>query len=150
MCRLTVWLGLAVLFSGCGGGTPSGKPLPKTVAVSGLLSLDGKPLSSAVVTFVPTGSTKGVECTGVTDDAGKFTLTQLRGESGAPPGEYRVVVNRYVKTGGVPVALGAGEFPADVGAVESLPPRYSSPTESSLTATVPEKGGEIPLNLKGK
>ncbi len=78
-------------------------------------------LSAAMVTSVPSGSTKGVECTGFTDEAGKFSLTWLRGGSGAPPGEYRVGVNRFVKGDGKPVVLGAGEFPADIGAVESLP-----------------------------
>jgi hypothetical protein len=153
MSRSATWLGFVALsfvatWSGCGGETPA-KSLPKTVEVAGLLRMDGKPLTSALVTFVPSGSTKGVECTGLTDDAGKFSLTQLRGGSGAPPGEYRVVVNRFVKGDGKPVALGMGEFPADVGAVESLPPRYSS-MESTLTATVPPMGGAISLDLKSK
>jgi len=148
MSRLAVSGLFLALLSGCGGGETPAKSLPSTVAVSGVVRMDGKPLSSTSVTFVPSGTTKGVECVGVTDDAGKYTLRQLRGGDGAPPGEYRVVVNRFVKNDGSPISLNTGEFPADVGAVESLPPRYST-MDSQLVVTVPPMGGDVPIELKG-
>lgn len=140
---------LLAAFSGCGGGETPSKPLPTTVPATGTVLLDGKPLSLATVLFVPSGATKGIECVGYTDENGKFSLEQLRGAAGAPPGEYRVVVSRYLKNG-QPVKLGPEEFPANVGAVESMPLKYSSPTESILVATVPPSGGEIPVELKSR
>ncbi len=140
---------MSAALSGCGGSPPPVKTLPATVPTTGVVKMDGKPLSLATVVFVPSGATKGVECIGVTDEAGKFSLQQMRGDSGAPPGEYRVVVSRMVKDG-KPIQLGPDEFPANVGATESLPLKYSNPSESTLAAVVPPGGGEIPIELKSR
>ncbi len=147
--RLSIFAMLVATLTGCGGAAVESNPLPATVPVTGVLRLDGKPLSLATVLFVPSGATKGVECVGFTDDEGKFSLEQIRGGKGAPPGEYRVAVSRYLKNG-EPVKLGPDEFPANVGAVESMPLKYSSPTESILVVTVPPSGGEIPVELKSR
>lgn len=148
MARWSQYGLLLALLTGCGGSAPPAKNLPATVPVTGIVKMDGKPLSHTSVTFVPTGNTKGVECVGAADEEGKFSLTQLRGSTGCPPGEYRVILNRYVKPGGQPVALNTGEAPADAGAIESLPPKYSG-MESQLVVTVPPSGGEIPIEIKG-
>lgn len=145
MLRVCLCLSLLGGVIGCGGG--GGIALPKTVPAGGTITLDGKPLESASVTFSPKGTTKGIECVGVTDAAGKYKLKQIRGGDGVPPGEYAVIVNRYVKPDGTPVPLDGTVAPADLGAVESLPPQYSNPTEPSLAATVPEKGGEFNFDL---
>tara|TARA_R110002111_G_scaffold191869_2_gene258212 strand:- start:26446 stop:26913 length:468 start_codon:yes stop_codon:yes gene_type:complete len=143
MC--TLMLGL----TGCGGAAAT-ETLPTTVPVAGVVTLDGKPLVSATVTFVPRGATKGVECVGFTDESGKYTLTQIRGAEGAPPGEYRVVINHFVKSDGTPVKIDGGEAPANVGADEALPAIYSDFTNSILSAQVTEAGGEFPFELKIK
>lgn len=148
LCGL-VTCSLLGLLSGCGAETAA-KGLPGTVAVTGVLRMDGKPLSDAVVTFVPSGATKGVECIGTTSESGTFTLQQIRGGTGAPPGEYRVIVSRLVKKDGTPFKATADEKPIDVGAVESIPPKYSNPGESKLIVTVPAMGGEVPVDLKSK
>src|SRR5262245_53793185 len=96
--RLGMWLVVLSGIVGCGG--TSAKPLPKTAPVSGKVTLDGQPLKGATVTFSPTGTTKGIECTGITDDAGAYKLKQIRGEDGAPPGEYTVVISRFLKKDG--------------------------------------------------
>lgn len=135
--------------SGCGGTTVS-ESLPDTAPVSGVVTLNGKPITSATVTFVPMGSTKGVECVGVTDESGKYTLQQIRGAAGAPPGEYRVVINYFLKADGTPIKIDGSEAPANLGADEALPPMYSSFTDSKLTARVTDAGGEFPFDLKKK
>lgn len=132
---------------GCGGADKS-MALPKTSLATGVVKLDGKPLPSATVTFIPQGTTKGIECIGLTDEAGKFKLQQIRGTEGAPPGEYKVVISRFLKPDGSPV--GPTEAPANVQAAESLPPRYSDAQWTTLTASVPASGGDFPFELKGK
>ena len=138
---------LLVGLSGCGGGAED-TSLPTTVPVSGTVTLKGKPLVSATVTFVPQGETKGVECVGFTDDAGKFQLKQIRGAEGAPPGSYKVVINHFVKGDGSPIKIDGSEPPANLGAVESLPIKYSSFLDSKLTAQVNDAGGEFNFDLK--
>lgn len=135
--------------TGCGGAVAK-EALPKTVPVSGLVTMNGKPLVSATVTFVPQGETKGVECVGFTDESGKYTLKQVRGAAGAPPGDYRVVINHYVKADGSPIKIDGSEAPANLGADESLPPMYSSFTDSKLSVKVSQTGGDYPFELKGK
>jgi len=135
--------------SGCGGTTVA-ESLPETAPVSGVVTLNGKPIMSATVTFVPMGATKGVECVGVTDDSGKYKLQQIRGAEGAPAGEYRVVINYYLKADGTPIKIDGSEAPANLGADEALPPEYSSFTDSRLTAQVTDAGGEFPFELKVK
>ncbi|QDT28736.1 hypothetical protein Enr10x_40810 [Gimesia panareensis] len=138
---------LVVGLTGCGGGAAE-KPLPNTVPVSGSVTMKGKPLVSATVTFVPQGETKGVECVGFTDESGKFKLKQVRGGEGAPPGSYKVVINHFVKGDGSPIKIDGSEPPANLGAVESLPIKYSSFLDSKLTAQVNDAGGEFTFDLK--
>lgn len=137
-------LGIAAI--GCADSPSGGKPLPTTVPASGVVTLNGKPLASAGVMFYPQTAGSGVECFGYTDDAGKFTLTQLRGQGGAPPGEYRVTVSQYLKKDGTPFKNDGTVAPADADANESLPPKYSSASETILKATVVE-GAEVKIDL---
>jgi hypothetical protein len=149
MLRVCLCLGVLGAVLGC-SGSGSAITLPDTVAALGVVTLDGKPAPFAMVTFVPRGGTKGIECIGVTDEAGEFQLKQVRGNPGVPPGEYTVVINRYVKSDGTPVALDGSEPPANLGAVESLPAYYSNPGESMLSATVTPQGGAFNFDLKSK
>lgn len=146
MLRTSLCIGVLALILGC-SSSESSKPLPKTVPGAGKVTLDGKPLSYAVVTFSPRGKTAGIECVGETDAAGEYELKQIRGSDGVPPGEYVVIINRYVKSDGTPVSVSGDVAPANVGAVESLPPRFSSFTETTLTAKVGESGGAFDFNL---
>lgn len=139
-----------LLLAGCGSSEQ--KPqLPPTVPVTGVVTLDGKPLVAAAVTFYPQEGAAGVECVGVTDEAGKYQLKQIRGGEGAPTGEYKVTISHFVGPGGKPILMTKDSPPpADQGAVESLPERYSSLTATTLTATVPPEGGNIDFALKSK
>jgi hypothetical protein len=74
---------LVPLAVGCAG---RGKP----VKVEGVLTLDGKPLPGATVTFAPVG--EGRAASGRSDSDGSFRLTTYRTDDGALPGEYKVVV----------------------------------------------------------
>ena len=134
---------LAVGLIGCGGSGPG-----DAVSVRGTVTLDGKPLRGAVVTFVPTGATPGVGGRARTGADGKYALTGLRGESGVPAGTYRVTVNKLEMPDGTDFPEDAPVAPMDSGAKERLPAHYANPSQSRLTATVPAGGGSIDFLLK--
>jgi hypothetical protein len=64
----------------------------KTVKVQGVVTLDGKPLEGATVTFIPLEGGSGRMASGRTDSDGTFQLTTFRTYDGALPGEYKVTV----------------------------------------------------------
>lgn len=140
--------GLGLMCVVCGCGAPQAAEPPPAQFVTGRITFDGEPLPGAIVKFIPTGNTKGDECVGVADDAGLYTLTQFRGGVGAQSGEFRVVIEHHVKPDGTPMA--PDEAPRDVGAVQTLPPKYSNLSETVLTANVPEGGGEVTFELTSK
>jgi hypothetical protein len=69
------------------------------VPVSGTVTLDGKPVEGATVTFHLLGDDKeGRPATGQTDKTGTFRLT-TGNELGARPGEHKVVIVKSVLAG---------------------------------------------------
>ncbi len=81
---------LATMLVGCSG---SDRPLSR---VTGKVTLDGKPIADAVVTFVSTSG--GVACSGSTDSKGEYIIGCQFG-AGAPPGVYKVQIkSREVAT----------------------------------------------------
>ena len=148
MVRWIVPVLILAIFAGCGGDAPPKTALPKTEPVTGVVTLDDQPLEGASVTFIPTGTTTGVECVGQTDAAGKYSPKQIRGADGVPAGNYKVVISRQLK-GGKPVVPGQAAGEGGI-AVESLPPHYSRAAESKLTATVNAGGGTIDFKLTSK
>jgi Domain of unknown function (DUF6795) len=83
---------LSLIAVGCGGG---GTPVP----VSGTVTLDGKPVVGAVVTFHVLGDDKdGRLASGLTDRTGMFHL-KSGSEDGVRPGEYKVVIVKNVLVG---------------------------------------------------
>jgi hypothetical protein len=63
----------------------------KTVPVEGIVTLDGKPVEGATVSFCPA---EGRPASGLTDADGVFQLTTFKEDDGALPGDYRVVVKK--------------------------------------------------------
>ena len=85
-------LTLVVTAAGCGG-----KYTP--VPVSGVVTLDGKPVEGATVFFYAVGDAReGRPAHGITDKNGEFRLSTLGNEDGALRREYKVVIHRYVPT----------------------------------------------------
>jgi len=89
LSRLTPALalaGLLVATTGCGG--------PKSVPVSGVVTVDGKPYKRAVVSFQPLAGpgnpAPGRGSSGLTDENGRFSLMGDDGAAGALPGRHRV------------------------------------------------------------
>ena len=81
--------GLLVAAAGCNS---QHTPVP----VSGTVTLDGKPVEGATVTFHPLDDDKEARpATGQTDKAGTFQL-KAGNEDGTRPGEYKVVITKNV------------------------------------------------------
>jgi len=153
MCQRVLICGLsfclvALSALGCGGVTP--------VAVKGIVKLDGKPLAGATVTFMATdGAIR--PATGYTDQEGAFSLTSLKNDDGAFPGEYRVLVTK----------MQAIEQPPDADAADPdaglkhyqrlksqkrtslLPNLYANYETTPLRCQVPT-AGEVVLEIESK
>lgn len=133
---------------GCGADRAANAP--KLVPFTGTVTLDNKPLGGALVTFIPTGSTKGKGAFGATDENGRFELSEDGKNKGAPAGQYRVVCNKWVMPDGSDYPRDSKVSPGEAGAKEMLPRRYSDEGETELKATVPAEGGTTDLKLVSK
>jgi hemoglobin len=99
----------------------------KGTLVSGVVTLDGKPLADAVVRFVPEAATAD-DYSGSTNADGKYVL------SGVKPGKYAVSISKRKNK----------EDPAS----ELLPARYNA--QSSLRVEVPQAESVLDFALKTK
>lgn len=72
-----------VICMGCGSSSPD------TFEVEGVVRLDGKPLTSGVITFTPA---EGRSATGFIQSDGTFTLKTFHDGDGALPGKHTVTV----------------------------------------------------------
>ncbi|MBX3427202.1 MAG: hypothetical protein KF688_16105 [Pirellulales bacterium] len=119
-------------FVGCGG-------LP--ASVSGVVTLDGKPLERGVVGFAPTAG--GPRAAGAIQSDGSYTLRTNR-ESGLAVGEYVVTV----------VAREPGETPAGGGppmpGAFITPRHYAVEGTSGLRYTVERGSNTINIELTAK
>ncbi len=84
---------LMAAVSGCGTGKPY-----ETAPVSGRVTLNGKPLAGARLTFQPQhdpkqGPLSGPESHGVTDADGNYVLTTIFQDKGAAVGRHRVMIS---------------------------------------------------------
>jgi len=118
-CGTLVFLSTAVL-AGCGDRS-------QVAPVTGRVTLDGRPLEHAEVTFQPDGSQR--PSIGRTDADGRYELAYKRGEPGARVGEHTVRI--YVS-------------PELVAKPPDIPARYD--TQSELRAVV-EAGEQNVFNF---
>jgi hypothetical protein len=103
----------------------------ETVAVTGTVTLNGKPADQAEVMFNPK---QGRLATGVTDANGRFILSTAKPSDGAMPGDYVITLAEYYPPDKPPaLPKGGGLLPS------RFPPKYADPAKSPLTATV-ERG----------
>lgn len=130
----------ALAAAGCGPGRP------KTLPVTGVVTLDGKPLEEASVLFAPEGG--GRPATGLTDKEGRFRLGTFVPGDGALPGKHLVSVVKKKTSGVLTDADGLSGGVAPGGIVEHwfTPKRYADPKTSGLTAEV--QPGMDPLRLE--
>ncbi len=144
-----VSLSLLALFSiaGCGKAPPP--KIPDTVPVKGTVKLDGKPMDRGVITFLPSAA-KSYRATGFISQTGEYELSTSVGATskpGASPGEYTVTISRFLNPKGEPQDP---TKPVEIPGLESLPPRYSNATQTTLKATIPTGGGTQDFDVKAK
>ena len=77
-----VVLSVALLVVGCSRSDPNA---PTRVPVRGTVTLDSKPLSGVIVSFVPIGATLGNGGGAYADKSGTYELIDPRGKKGDRP-----------------------------------------------------------------
>jgi hypothetical protein len=124
--------------------------------VEGIVTLDGKPLPWATVTFVSAEEGRR-PASGVTDADGAFELTTFDTGDGALPGSYRVTINKAVDQplpeeaqekglAGIKVYYSAAKSPknkkirAAKAAASPVPAIYKDSQRTPLQQEVPAKG----------
>ena len=122
-------LSMAVALVGCGGSGDT----PELGTVEGTVTLDGKPLANATVTFIPQDTEQRRPSNAQTNESGEFELKYSREHDGAPPGKYLV----EIRTGG-------GED--DDVVKESVPANYN--TNSELVRDVKSGHNEFEFKLE--
>lgn len=128
--RSLLLLGVVIGIAGCGG---SGDQL-QLAPVSGMVTVNGQPLTVGTVYLIPDGSkgTKGPLALGRLDDKGRFELRSAEERRGAVVGFHKVRVE-------VPNAANSeGPVPDSAPTVDLS--RYNDPETSGLTFEV--KAGE--------
>ncbi|QDU11144.1 hypothetical protein V202x_45600 [Gimesia aquarii] len=133
---------LSVLLVGCGGNEK-----PETVLVSGLVTLDGKPLSKGTVTFQSKSRGEGTlnrPAIGQIDENGRVQLSTFEEGDGVLPGNYTVVITAFENDPSVE------EYAAGAQRKSLIPEKYSNPLTSGLEAVVTEGENEFTFDLHQK
>ena len=138
-----------VCLAGCSGGKIT------TEAVTGMITMDGKPLVGANVGFTPKTEGQGHPGYALTDENGKYVLQTLLGaaNAGTTSGEYHVTVSKkeipetkvaeYGSSGYQPMS--GGSQPK-----ETLPPVYTDPNTTPFSASVQKGKNTFDFNLESK
>jgi hypothetical protein len=93
ICSFVLGMLIAVFATAC-----NREKLPKLGSVSGIVTMDGQPVSDATVIF--DGAQPGEPASfGRTDGSGKYELYYSRGHKGATIGEHVVRISTYDETG---------------------------------------------------
>ncbi|WP_425618530.1 carboxypeptidase-like regulatory domain-containing protein [Anatilimnocola sp. NA78] len=138
-------LSLSVGLTGCGGPNLSENLVP----VTGTVTMDGKPLAGASVTFVAIGTTPGMGGVGTVDESGKFEVSHFRAGKGLDPGEYKVVISKRVMSNGSPIPAGTLSI-ADLSTRDIVPPRYSDYNKTTLALAVSAGGQPLTFALTSR
>ncbi len=120
------WCWVAVCLCGCSGGVFENRQ-----AVQGTVTLDGRPLSKALISFLPIGNTEGPKVSGVVQD-GRFSIPAAKGPL---PGEFQVKVEAISPE---IEAMASGDFQSlrETAGTETIVIAPEFNRESRLTATV--------------
>jgi hypothetical protein len=122
------------LVHGCGSNNP------ETMEVTGTVTLDGKPVPDAIVTFLPQDGRRSA--TGSTDAGGSYSLATFELGDGAFPGKHGVAI--YSKF--APAMRGEASPDGSKQSIASgtaIPKQYGLPATSGLTADVTRDGENV-------
>lgn len=154
--KLLVTMTLMTACVGC-----LGESNPPTFPVTGVVTLNGKPVEGATVIFSPT--TEGAEAaTGKTDATGTYSMTTYVNADGVRPGSYMVKVFKFESLAPPPSESSPNFDPnaeledegydpdqVDTRAAKNLlPPKYSSEVTSGLKLDIKEEPQTFDIDLK--
>ena len=138
-------------FSGCGAGNRSGHSLVK---VSGVVTLDGTPVSGALVVYSPVADGEPA-ARGTTDADGSYNLTTYTDNDGVPPGQYKILVSKKSANNAMTAQESrdyfakTGEAPPIPEFHNEIPDQYSLYDTTELSTTIEETSSiqiDLPLN----
>ena len=112
-------------------------------SVAGKVSLDGNPVSGAVIVFE--NAERGVSVNAELTADGTYTVRTFD-TGGLPPGEYAVAV-RPGGIAGTDAPLAGEEFPQNDSPGQAIPARYHGTQTSGLRATV-QAGRNPPFDFQ--
>lgn len=116
--------------AGCGGGT-------ETASVSGLVTMDDKPLADAVVSFIPRGGS-GTPLFGRSDSTGHYDLSGNTQSGKVEVGKYTVRVTTFSE--------GNSDIDPPIAMIpERVPKKYN--VDSDMTKEVAAGVNQIDLKL---
>jgi hypothetical protein len=133
--RLVLFLAVSLALFGCEESASV-----KVAPVSGVVTLDGKPVPGATVTFQPRATSNDVAGPGSTaqcDTDGSFQLRTIRGDAGAVVGLHKVAIFPSYSRSPAEGSAGA-DSDTRVLAGPSIPDRYNF--RSTLSFEVPVGG----------
>jgi hypothetical protein len=134
--RQLLWPALLLVLLGCGQESKLGR-------VHGVVRLDGNPLSSGTVRFVPEA---GRAAEGQIQSDGSFTLGTYGSSDGALIGPHKVAIIAYEASGdGRPAYAMRGQSSKAL-----VPQRYMSTGTSGLTFDVKPGENQAEFDLKSK
>ncbi len=134
-----------LISSGCG---PDLSHLPATVTAEGVVTLDGKPIEGAMISFI--SPTTQYHATAQSDAQGRFSLKAFNEKPGAVPGNYALEVNKTVVSGTSAENTEGGDGAA-LTVSFGLPKRYASMATSRLKAEIPATGtSDLKIELTSK
>jgi hypothetical protein len=132
--RRAILIGSLLLLCGCGGG--DGRP--KLATVHGKVTLKGKPVPLAKVTFIPVGGGQSSE--GETSPSGDYELFFRYEEPGAQIGKHKVTISTFI-----PKSVDDQGKP-EGGRAEIVPTQYN--TNTTLEKEVAAGENEINFELQ--
>jgi len=134
---------LVPLAVGCGDAKG-----PLRVPVVGTVTLDGNPLSAAVVKYLPISRVAGNGGYGRTGSSGRYEVATWQGKEGLPPGDYLVTIEKQVMPDGSDFPYDSNDWPAKSETHQILPAKYAAPKDSVLKATVTEASAKYSFALE--
>jgi hypothetical protein len=108
---------------------------------TGKITLDGKPLADAVVTFSPKGEQP--VAIGRTDSSGNYSLRTYEPDDGAAAGDFTVLVSKPASGGSSSMTLEEAHAAATSGESTSPARSHAQAAKNAPKSEVPEKYGVV-------
>jgi len=127
LIKASLLYGWIMACAGCSLETP-----PKPVPVSGVVMLNGKPLTKGMISFVPAAAGEGASrpSTAMIQPDGTYKATSFKEGDGLLVGSYKIVVTSDAQS------LTAEEIAAGKKTVSTIPKAYTSLTTTPLSLEI--------------